>query len=539
MSAAEVPVAVVGAGPVGLTLALRLRQRGVGVVLLEAEPSHQRIGSKAICMQRETLEIWARAGIGERVAERGVQWFTGRTYGGRRELFSFRLPGTTDDHFPPFVNISQSEVEELLVAACAREGVDLRWGWRLVGLTQDAGGVDATFETDAGTRTLRAGWLVGTDGAHSGVRHGLGLEFRGHSFDDRFLICDVRAELPYPAERRFFFDPPWNPGRQVLIHPQPDGIWRIDWQVPSETDVDEERGSGRLDARIAAVIGATTPYELIWATAYRFSQRLVDRFRVGHVFLAGDAAHLMSPFGARGLNSGAADAENLAWKLALVVAGAVSGAAADQLLETYHDERRAAAVDNLAVTEATMRFIAPHGPLRRAWRSVVLRLSAVSGWFRRRVNSGRLAEPYRYAPSTIVASGAEDAALPRHGDVAPDAPLVGEAADPRPVRRLRDLVGPGYVVLCVGAPCPPLGEQRRVAFDVVSVVGPEPAGPGIFGDPTGWLRATYAPNGPRAWLIRPDGHLADSAAPERATDLVARLDGLATRSSSSIVRQCN
>ncbi|MGH2603306.1 MAG: FAD-dependent oxidoreductase, partial [Dehalococcoidia bacterium] len=389
-------VAVVGAGPIGLTLALRLAQRGIGVTLLEAQAHPERIGSKAICMQRETLEIWARAGIGEEVAQRGIQWRVGRTYLGTRELFSVTLPGTTDDHFPPFVNISQSEVEELLLDRCLAAGVDVRLGWRLAGLAQDANGVEAIFETDTGEGRLRVPYLVGADGAHSGVRHALGLEFRGYGFDDQFLICDLRARLPYPAERRFFFDPPWNPGRQVLIHPQPDDVWRIDWQVPPAFDLDAERSDGRLEARVRSVIGPGVELELVWATVYRFSQRVVDRFRVGRVFLAGDAAHLMSPFGARGLNSGAADAENLAWKLALVL----DGVAPATLLETYDVERRAAALENLAVTDATMRFMVPHGPWRRAWRNLVLRLSPRSGWFRARVNSGRLSQPAAYAASS-------------------------------------------------------------------------------------------------------------------------------------------
>ena len=234
-------------------------------------------------------------------------------------------------------------------------------------------------------------------------------------------------------ERHFHLDPPWNPGRQVLIHPQPDGVWRIDWQVPPETDADVERANGGLDRRIREVIGAETPYELVWLTAYRFSQRLADAFRVGRVFLAGDAAHVMSPFGARGLNSGVADAENLAWKLAWVL----RGDAAPSLLDTYEAERKPVARENLAVTDATMRFLAPHGPVRRAWRNLVLRLAPRSAWFRRRVNSGRLAEPATYA---IAGAGPPEPGLPVLGSVAPDASLPEGG-------RLRDRLGRGFVVV--------------------------------------------------------------------------------------------
>ncbi|HEX2194609.1 MAG TPA: FAD-dependent monooxygenase, partial [Candidatus Limnocylindria bacterium] len=289
----DAQVAVVGAGPIGLTLAGRLAQRGVRTVLLEQNAALAGEGSRAICMQRETLEIWARLGVGERVAQRGVQWRTGRTYFRDRELFSVELPGSHADHFPPFVNISQTEVEELLLDRLQQlPNLDLRWQHRLTGLAQDEAGVTLRCETPDGTREVRTEYAVGTDGAHSSVRHLLGMGFPGHSHHDLFLICDIRAALPFPNERRFFFDPPWNPGRQVLVHPQPDGVWRIDWQIPPATDVDAERTSGGLDRRIRAVVGDSTPYELLWVTAYHFHQRLVDRFRAGRVLLAGDAAHV-------------------------------------------------------------------------------------------------------------------------------------------------------------------------------------------------------------------------------------------------------
>ena len=471
-------VAVVGAGAVGLTLAARLAQHGVSVDLFEAEPRRERFGSKAICMQRETLEIWARLGIGQAVADRGIQWNVGRTYFRGRQLFEVHLPGD-DEHFPPFVNISQSEVEELLEARATSLGVRISRGHRFTALTQDADGVAATFETDAGPLTQRSTYLVGTDGAHSTVRHAAGIGFDGYSFDDRFLISDVRAELPFTHERHFHLDPPWNPGRQVLIHPQPDGVWRIDWQVPPETDADAERANGGLDRRIREVIGSETPYELVWMTAYRFSQRLADAFRVGRVFLAGDAAHVMSPFGARGLNSGVADAENLAWKLAWVL----RGEAAPALLDTYEAERRPVARENLAVTDATMRFLAPHGPVRRAWRNLVLRLAPRSAWFRSRVNSGRLAEPATYEVSLV---GPSEPREPRLGSVAPDARLPGGG-------RLRDRLGRGFVAVVPHA----VGRAERV--EMVEVGEGSPYGAG------------------HAWLVRPDGHLAAAVPLESAT----------------------
>ena len=472
-------VAVVGAGAVGLTLAGRLAQHGASVRLFEASDAHERIGSRAICMQRETLEIWARLGVGDSVAERGIQWHVGRTYFRGRELFSGDLPGATDEHFPPFVNISQSEVEERLTDPVRGLGVEIRFGHRLTALTQDPEGVTATFETASGEVTHRSSFLVGTDGAHSAVRHAIGIGFEGYTFDDRFLIADVRADLPFTNERHFHFEPLGNPGRQVLIHPQPDGIWRIDWQVPSETDAEAERANGGLDRRIRDVIGRGTPYELVWVTGYRFSQRVADAFRAGRVFLAGDAAHVMSPFGARGLNSGVADAENLAWKLASVVLGDAPPA----LLETYEAERRPAALVNLQATGATMRFMAPRGALRRAWRDLVLRLAPRVGWFRRRVDSGRLSEPAAYGPSSIVAEDTASDAPPRHGSVAPDVELPGGG-------RLRDWLGSGYVVV---VPRSASIRLPTVGVGTDSVYGKE-----------------------RAWLVRPDGYVADSCPLDRA-----------------------
>ncbi|HEX2141917.1 MAG TPA: FAD-dependent monooxygenase [Candidatus Limnocylindria bacterium] len=532
----DAQVAVVGAGPIGLTLAGRLAQRGVRVLLLEQAPHHQGEGSKALCMQRETLEIWERLGIGQRVADRGIQWSVARTYFRSRELFSVKLPDGEGDHFPAFVNISQTEVEELLIGRLEElSGCQVRWGHRVTGIAQDSAGVVVRCETPEGERTFSVDYLVGTDGAHSSVRHLLGMGFPGHSHEDLFLICDIRADLPFPRERRFFFDPPWNPGRQVLVHPQPDGVWRIDWQVPPGTDADAELTNGGLDRRIRAIVG-DQPYELLWMTAYHFHQRMVERFRAGRVLLAGDAAHLMSPFGARGLNSGTADAENLAWKLAAVL----SGDAPERLLNSYHAERRAAAVENLAVTEATMRFMVPHGPLRRVWRDVVLRGSVRAGPLRRRVNSGRLAQPFAYAGSPVIQPGPDDPRLPAHGDVAPDAACALLRADPgeRPVTRLRDLVGHGFLVLLACGERPDLAvaaavRAARLAWptDVrVAVVGAGtvPGGVLLLDDVRGELASIYAAAGPRAWLIRPDGHLAGSL-PLHAREAVDGLPGLLAR----------
>jgi 2-polyprenyl-6-methoxyphenol hydroxylase-like FAD-dependent oxidoreductase len=370
-------VAVVGAGPIGLTAALELADREVPTVVMEAKPALEPIGSRAIVLARHALATFRRLGC-EEIVRKGVVLARARTYLGETELFTIEFPPAEEGELPAFVNLQQTYTEQALLRQAERsELIEIRWGSPVTGLRQDARSVTLALE---GGAEISAAYAIAADGAHSTVRKLLGLEFPGKSFDDRFLIADVRAELPgFPRdERRFFFDPPSNPARQILIHPQPDGEWRIDWQVAPETDVEAERALGTLDKRVRALVGET-PYELVWLTAYRFHQRLASRFRVGRVFLAGDAAHLMAPFGARGMNSGVDDATALAAALA-------SGSLGD-----YERERRAVAQENLRVTGATMRFMAPPTALHRAWRNAILHGSLRVSPLRRFVNSGKLA----------------------------------------------------------------------------------------------------------------------------------------------------
>jgi 2-polyprenyl-6-methoxyphenol hydroxylase-like FAD-dependent oxidoreductase len=375
---------------VGMTLALELARFDVPSVLLDAKPRLQAIGSRSMVVARHTIETFLRLGCGRQVLDKGVALSGARTYFREIELFSIDFPEAAGGDIPRFLNLQQTYVEEYLYELVSQTPlIQVGWDSEVSGVVQDEQGVTLTLRDG---ETLRGDYAVACDGARSAVRKLIGIGFSGRSFEDRFLIADVRAELPFPNERRFFFDPPHNPGRQVLIHPQPDDEWRMDWQVPSETDPTYERESGRLDERIRAIVG-DRPFELAWLTAYRFHERVADRFRAGRVLLAGDAAHLFAPFGARGLNSGIEDARNLGWKLAL----RLDGEAPDTLLDSYETERRAAALENLRVTSATMRFMAPPTRLHRALRNAVLRASVRSRRVRRFVDSGKLAEPAVYA----------------------------------------------------------------------------------------------------------------------------------------------
>ncbi len=488
-------VIVVGAGPVGQTAALLLARRGVPVVLLDARPARDPVGSRAIVQQRDVIDIWDTVGVGRKIAAEGVTWRTARTYHRDRELFAVDFVDSGRSPFPPFANVSQARTEELLDGRLARTPlVGMRWGHRVVAVDQDADGVTVGCETPAGHRELRASYVLVCAGARAdGLRAGLGLAFDGETFDDRFLICDLRADLPgWETERRFYFDPAWNPGRQVLVHPCPDRRFRIDWQVDPGFDLAKEEAGGGLDRRIRQVIGER-PYELVWRSVYRFSSRVVARMRVGRVLLAGDCAHLMSPFGARGLNSGVQDAENAAWKLAYVH----HGWSPESLLSTYDSERHAAAVENLAVTGATMRFLVPRTDAERRHRHDVLARAGTDPAARELVDSGRLAEPFWYTDSPLTTPN------PRHRVTG--RPPRGRAHPPAPGVLMPD-------VLCRD------GSRIRARAR-----RPE-RGPVVIGHAT----VSLVPPG-EVWVLRPDAHI---AAILDATD-TAGIDAAARRCTGS------
>ena len=521
------PVAVIGNGPVGQTTALLLARWGVPVVVLDQRPARDLVGSKAICQQRDVLDIWDAVGAGAQIAAEGVTWTTARTFHRGAELFSFTFEEAGRPAFPPFVNLSQPRTEEILDERVAAQPlVDVRWGHRVTGLVQDADGV--TLACDNGAE-VRAAYVVACAGARCAeLRDALGVAFEGHSFDDRFLTCDIRTDLPgMRTERHFHFDPEWNPGRQVLVHPCPDSSFRIDWQVPADYDLDAETASDALDRRIRQVVG-DQPYELGWITVYRFHSRCADRMRVGRVLLAGDAAHLMSPFGARGLNSGVADAENAAWKLAFVL----NGWAPEELLESYHDERHAAAQENLAVTTATMDFLVPKDAAAAKHRREVLERAATDPDARALVNSGRLSEPFWYVDSPLTTPNERRpfAGRPRRGAVpepgpgilTPDAPVRAaperQRGGPADVerqqchpagstgwspQRFRQLAREGFLLLA--APGADLDAARAVAAQCAAPVRVVEL---AEIDTTGALAAALAVRDAEVWVLRPDAHIA-------------------------------
>ncbi|GLZ42100.1 FAD-dependent monooxygenase [Actinokineospora sp. NBRC 105648] len=442
------PVLVVGAGPVGMAGALVLARHGVPTIVVDALPGRLLEGSRAICVQRDVLDVLHRVEAGWPVVEAGVTWYSGRIFYREHEVVTMNLVEPAPGHFPPFVNTPQNSIEHVLEQRVLAEPlIDLRYSTRAVDIDQDEDGVTLRLEGPEGDYTVRGTHCIAADGSRSTIRKLLGLSFDGHSFDDKFLITDIRADFAYPVpERRFYFDPEWNPGRQALLHPQPDSVWRIDWQVPVDYDLAAEQESGELHVRIRKVLG-DIDYELVWASLYRFHQRRVPRLAVGRVLLCGDSAHIMSPFGARGMNSGLADVENAAWKIAAVR----RGWGGPGLLASYDLERGPATDENLRVTGTTMRFLCPADDDEWARRREVLERSVTDPAVRADIDSGKLSEPFWYldSPLTTPAPAAELAAFPRAAGQ-PRPPLAGVLLPDLPMpggTRLRDHLGLRFTVL--------------------------------------------------------------------------------------------
>jgi 3-(3-hydroxy-phenyl)propionate hydroxylase len=503
------PIVVVGAGPIGLTLAIDLAQRGQRVLLLDND-CRLSTGSRAICFAKRTLEIFDRLGVGQRMVDKGVSWSVGKVFFGDALVYRFDMLPEPGHERPAFINLQQYYVEGHLAERAAElPNLEIRWKNKVVAVEQRDDRVVLGVETPDGPYTLHAAYVAACDGSRSSVRSLMGLETAGRVFHDRFLIADVKIDTPLfgegPNERWFWFDPPFHHGQSVLLHRQPDNVWRIDFQLGWDADPEVEKRPENIEPRVKALLaavaaskgdGGVPSFALEWASVYTFACLRMQRFRHGRVLFAGDSAHGVSPFGARGANSGVQDADNLAWKLDALLSGAVQGRAAEALLDSYAHERECAADENILNSTRATDFITPKSEISRLFRDAVLDLAREHAFARRLVNSGRLSLPATIADSPLNTPDADadwsGAMLP--GAPACDAPL---AIDGRATWLLREIGHGDSTLLVFGGPpawAAGLPRVRLLCLDAGN-------------DARGLLASRYDLRPGSAYLLRPDQHV--------------------------------
>ncbi len=513
------PVVVIGAGPVGLTLAIDLAQRGQAVVVLDND-FRLSTGSRAICFAKRTLEVWDRLGVGDPMCARGVQWNVGRVFFGEHQIYSFDLLPEPGHERPAFINLQQYYAEAYLaVRAAELPNIDIRWKNTVVAVEHLPDRVRLGIDTPDGRYEIDADHVVACDGSRSPVRRLIGQESKGRVFRDRFLIADVRMQVDFPAERWFWFDPPFHRNQSVLLHRQPDGVWRIDFQLGWDADPDVEKQPEnirpRVDAMMRAALGREVPYELEWASVYTFACLRMDQFRHGRVLFAGDSAHGVSPFGARGANSGVQDADNLAWKLDQVL----RGNAPDALLDSYASERQYAADENILNSTRATDFITPKSEISRLFRDATLDLARQHPFARAIVNSGRLSVPATLHGSSLNTpdnEGEDFGSAPPPGAPAVDAPLTDGKGAPWLLRRL---AFNGFSVLVFG--------DAALLQGLAATLAPQlSAGSlGLLALPAeGSVAERYDARPGTVYLLRPDQHVSARWRRASAADIVAAMN---------------
>lgn len=485
---------IVGAGPVGLTAALDAAKHGMACVLLD-DNNTVSVGSRAVCYAKRPLEIWDRLGVGERMADKGVGWNIGKVYFKDNLSYQFDLLPEAGNKMPAMINLQQYYLEEYLVEAVARSpDVDVRWKHKIIALEQKDDYVTLTVQTPDGVFHMESDWVIACDGANSGMREMVGAEFTGQFFQDRFLIADIVMDAVYPPERWFWFDPPFHPQQSALLHRQPDNVWRLDFQLGWEADAEEEKKPEKIIPRVRAMLGDDRKFELEWASVYQFACRRIDKFRYGRILFAGDSAHQVSPFGARGANTGVQDADNLIWKLKLVV----ENDAPPALIDSYDEERAFAADDNLLNSTRATDFISPKSEPSRLYRDAVLQLAQDCPFARSLVNSGRLSVPTPYLNSSLNTPDEDDfkgKMLP--GTNCADAPVKISGQD----GWFLNQIGGDFVLLCFGY-TPASSVRFGLVEAKILVVGRD------IEDAAGELARRYDAQQGTIYLIRPDQHIA-------------------------------
>lgn len=485
-------VVVIGAGPIGMGIAIDLAQQDIPVLILD-DNDKVSFGSRAICFAKRPLEILDRLGCGEPMVEKGVTWDTGKVFFDEREIYDFNLLPEDGHKNPAFINLQQYYFEEYMlnrVRELQAEGkpIELRGKNKVSAIGMHDDYTTLEIDTPEGPYDIEADWIVACDGANSPTRRMLGLDFVGRVFEDNFLIADVIMEADFPTERWFWFDPPFNRGQSALLHKQPDNVWRIDLQLGWDIDKEEEMKHENVIPRLKAMLGEDAKFELEWVSIYTFQCRRMEEFRKGRVLFAGDSAHQVSPFGARGANSGLQDTDNLGWKLKLVI----DGKAPESLLDTYSDERVYGADENILNSSRSTDFITPKSEISRVFRNAVLDLAEKHEFARPLVNSGRLSVPCTYDGSVLNGPNADGMpSRTRPGSSAVDTPTSDGW--------LADRLGDRFQLLAINADVP----------DTLDVDGIEIEALRLNSTEASEISDRYLGDAKSAvYLMRPDQHVA-------------------------------
>ncbi|TNF19475.1 MAG: FAD-dependent oxidoreductase [Rhodobacteraceae bacterium] len=488
------PVVVVGGGPIGIATALDLGQQGIPVLVLD---DHEGIGmgSRAICFAKRCLEIADRYGCARPMVDKGVVWNLGKVFHRDDKVFEFNLLPEQGHKYPAFINLQQPYFERFMVDRLREmqaQGapIQLRGKNRVDAVEVRGDHVVLDVMTPDGPYRIEADWLVACDGANSPLRTMLGHDFTGKVFQDSFLIADIRmkGDTQFPTERWFWFEPSHGEGASTLLHKQPDDVWRVDFQIGWDIDRKEEMKEANVRRRLDAFLGPVE-YDIVWSSIYTFQCKRMERFRHGPVFFAGDAAHQVSPFGARGANSGMQDADNLGWKLGLVI----QGKAPATLLDSYSEERVHGADENILNSTRATDFITPKSEISKIFRDAVLGLAGKAPFARPLVNSGRLSVPCVYDGLSLNGPDALTGGPARTRVGAPmvDAP-VGEGW-------LLEMLGNKFQLLCIDAEAPDSLEVEGIPVSRVAVTAK--------GNPD--LATRYLGEaGTAVYLMRPDQHVA-------------------------------
>ncbi|MCF8473937.1 MAG: FAD-dependent oxidoreductase [Emcibacter sp.] len=490
------PAIIIGAGLIGLTAALECARHGIRSIILD-DNNTVSIGSRAVCYAKRPLEILDRLGVADRMVEKGISWKVGKVFFKENLAYEFDLLPEEGHKMPAMINLQQYYCEEYLVDEVLRHSdmIDLRWKHKVISLTQHDDYTSLQVETPDGVFAMESDWLIACDGANSKTRELVHAEFTGKFFQDRFLIADVVMKANFPTERWFWFDPLFHRNQSALLHKQADDVWRLDFQMGWDTDPKEAVKPENVMPLIKAMLGSDVEFDLEWVSIYQFACRRIDNFRYGRIVFAGDAAHQVSPFGARGANTGIQDIDNLIWKLKLVM----DGKASDQLLDSYNEERAFAADDNLLNSTRSTDFITPKSKGSRIFRNAVLELSKKYEFARPLVNSGRLSMPTPYIHSSLNTVDEDDfEGAMRPGTNCADAPIVVDGKD----GWLLNNLGDGFTVLVFGdKPEDAVIKSGDISAKVIRI------GHDIQ-DKAGLLNTRYDGRDGSVYLIRPDHHVA-------------------------------